>query len=186
MPSHDKDLSQLTDAELVVIAQDDLRAFDVLYRRYGGLVSGYAHARLQSRVEAEDVLSATFQRAMMGIHTLRDPEKFRPWLFRIAYTQIVEQQRYRAAHPAGDRIVLEEVPGRQDVEGQVVAADERRRVADCIQRLSSDQREVMHLHLADRRGPEIAGLLNLSQAAVRMRLSRGIRSLRACVGGEPA
>jgi len=78
----------IADADLVAAAKEgDRWASDALYRRYVGPVGGMATRLLASMPDAEDVVHDAFLKAFQKLHTLREPERFRSWLFRIAVTE---------------------------------------------------------------------------------------------------
>jgi hypothetical protein len=63
-----------TDAELVRLAQQDLRKFSDLYDRYVQRVYRYLLIRMGSVADAEDVTSQTFMAALENLH--RYPGKY--------------------------------------------------------------------------------------------------------------
>lgn len=80
--------SGIADADLVEdVKTGDRWAFDALYRRYAGAIGGMATRLLASRQDADDVVHDTFLKAFQKLHTLRDPARFRSWLFSIAVSE---------------------------------------------------------------------------------------------------
>jgi RNA polymerase sigma-70 factor (ECF subfamily) len=80
--------------QLVEAARTDREAFATLYRRYLPKIHAFAYRRSHSQHVAEDVTSATFERA------LRQFDKFEwrgggfgPWLFRIAANEVNDHWR---------------------------------------------------------------------------------------------
>jgi Sigma-70 region 2 len=70
---------------LVERARRDRGAFGELYRRHVQAVFGYAFRLTGSRTAAEDITSATFERAMRTIGSYEwQGVGIRPWLLRIA------------------------------------------------------------------------------------------------------
>lgn len=79
---------------LVEAARQDPNAFAALYRRYVERIHGYAFRRSNSRAIAEDVTSATFEKALRGLSSYRWREPgIGPWLFRIASNELVDVYR---------------------------------------------------------------------------------------------
>ncbi|MCA9685885.1 MAG: sigma-70 family RNA polymerase sigma factor, partial [Myxococcales bacterium] len=71
-------------AALVLAARDgDRRAFATLYRNHGRMVHGVLLARLP-RAELRDALQEVFTTALAKLASLREPERFGPWLATIA------------------------------------------------------------------------------------------------------
>jgi len=89
--------------ELVERARHDADAFAELYRRHVGAIHGFVYRRTGSREVAEDLTSATFEKALAGIDRFRwTPGGIAPWLFRIA-TNLVTDHHRRRGRRSGDR-----------------------------------------------------------------------------------
>lgn len=93
-----------TDRALVERAQQDrdMDAFETLYRRYVDRVHAFAYRRSGSAAVADDVTSATFERALRSIGSFRwRGGGFVPWLYRIAANELADhfrsEQRSRVA-----------------------------------------------------------------------------------------
>ncbi|MCA9606529.1 MAG: hypothetical protein KC619_13080, partial [Myxococcales bacterium] len=85
---------RVTDAELVRRAlEDDAWARAALYHRHAPTVANLALRLLRDRDQAADVLQDTFIEALTGLHRLREPDKVRAWLRRIAVNRV--QRRFR-------------------------------------------------------------------------------------------
>lgn len=73
------------------------------YRRYVDRVHGFAFRRSGSQEVAEDVTSATFERALRSLHRFKwRSGGFAPWLFRIAANELIDYHR-RRGRQQGDR-----------------------------------------------------------------------------------
>jgi RNA polymerase sigma-70 factor (ECF subfamily) len=176
-----------TERELAEIAaaQIDRAAFAPLYERYVDLVWRYALSRLGDRERAADATSQTFQRALAALpnyrpHRRGDGTTFRSWLMAIARNVVIdEQRRVRPATPLDDpaagRWLVDDARG---PEAHAVAADERRRVNDALAQLPDAQRQIVELRLLGLKGREIAGLLDMTESAVKTAHFRAIARLR--------
>ena len=84
-------------------ARTDPDAFAELYRRYVDRVHAYARRRTGSCEAAEEITSATFEKALRGLHRFRwGPGGVGPWLFRIAANELTDHHR-RQGRRRGDR-----------------------------------------------------------------------------------
>ena len=73
---------------LVERARSDPEAFATLYRRYVRRIHAFAYRRSGSMEVAEEITSATFERALAGLPAFRwRGGGFEPWLYRIAATE---------------------------------------------------------------------------------------------------
>lgn len=88
----------LDERTLVARAQaGDVDAFAELYRSHVGRVYAFAHRRSGSREMAEDLTSATFERAIRSLHAYDAASGgFASWLFRIASNLAADDHRRRA------------------------------------------------------------------------------------------
>lgn len=95
--------NQSDERALVELARQDVNAFAELYRRYVERIHAYAFRRSGSRTVAEDVTSATFEKALrgLGVYRWREPG-IGPWLFRIASNEFANHHRRVARQ---DRVV---------------------------------------------------------------------------------
>jgi DNA-directed RNA polymerase specialized sigma24 family protein len=77
---------------------------DVLLDRYGREIQGIAWLILRDREAAEDVLVDTLLTALDRGNQLRDPERLRPWLMRIATNRALAVRRSSAGVVARIRV----------------------------------------------------------------------------------
>ena len=166
-----------TDAQLVVAAQADRRAFGALYARYVDAVYRYCYYRLGNREAAEDAISSVFTRALAALPRYRN-ESFRPWLFTIAHNVVIDAvRRSRPARPLADARDVWAKGG--DPEEMVVAELETDGLQALLDRLPADQRQVMELPLSGLTSPEVGRVLGRSPAAIRSLQFRAVQRLRA-------
>ena len=80
----DQEYSDISDAELIPLVEENTSAFSELYERYYLRVFYYLLDLVKNRPDAEDLTSQTFLSAFASIRKLRRKESFGAWLFRIA------------------------------------------------------------------------------------------------------
>ena len=168
------------DALLVArIRSGDEEAFEALVGRYQAPLFRYLNGLVGDQEQARDLVQETFLRAYRSLGSLEDPSLLRSWLYRIAHNQACSALRRRRliswlpllpAHQAGGPS-----PDRSAIEAA--------RVEEALGRIPRDQRAPLLLHLvAGFSYAEIAGLLNVTEGTVRMRISRGRAAFRAAYG----
>jgi len=89
-------LKMLNDEELVVVyAQGNNSAFDILLNRHKDTVYSYIYFIVRNRELAEDIFQETFVKAIITIKQGRYTEngKFRAWISRIAHNLIIDNYR---------------------------------------------------------------------------------------------
>ncbi len=173
-------MGQMTDAELVSASRRGERAaFGALVERYQGVVCAVSYSRTGDRALSEDVAQDTFIAAWRQLDRLRETVKLRSWLCGIA-RNLARKARKRSERETA-------------FEGELVATDgnpfdsacdaEAERVMrEAMARMPETYREPLLLHYSEGLSVrEIADTLELSEAAVMQRLSRGRQYLAAGV-----
>lgn len=169
----------------------DVRAFEMLHRRYYARIYRFAFLRLGNAEEAADVASHTFLQALNKLHTFqfRRAASIYPWLHRIASNRVVDVVRDQ---PAGGMLSLD-AQAAEDVDSflEYLPADgpspqelvERSEVQEvvrqAINQLPADQARAIALRfLGDLSIREIAQALDRSEGAVKSLLHRALEGMR--------
>lgn len=169
------------DGELVeAVRAGDTAAFSELYRAHAGAVHRVAAAMLNDPAAAGDVVQEAFVRALEQISSLRDPERFRPWLLSIARHCAVDflRQRQRAGSLADvDAEHLRDQAGGPD------AVAELSELAGLLKRsmVALSTRDATAVFLVSQLGyapAEVAKVLGVSVGAAKVVVHRARRRLR--------
>jgi RNA polymerase sigma-70 factor (ECF subfamily) len=143
-----------------------------------------AYTMLHDRQEAEDAVQQAALDAWRGFARFRDDGRgMGPWLLTIVANQCRARRRspwWRLGRPAGDAAEPAGVaPGPEE---DIVRRDVLGR---SFSRLSAEQRAVLLLYYdLDLSQEDIARILRIRAAAVKSRLHRGLRRLRALLDEE--
>lgn len=163
------------------------RAFEQLVVLFQGEVFGMVYHRTSCPSDAEDLTQDVFLRAYRNLPRLKDPERFRSWLLRIASNRIwdfLRRKRFLAFFHPADGVPQPEVLEAEDGEGS--EADSRmmreefwEHIRAFCKGLSRWEREVFTLrfmeHLSTR---EIAEVVGKSESAVKTHLHRAVKKLQ--------
>jgi len=178
-----------------ILAGDD-RAFERLLERYAPMVLGYLCGKIGSDSDREDLLQEVFFAAYCRIASLRDRDRFGPWLMRITRNKLFDFCRERSARtPIAS---LEGYPGTVDSSPVTQRADlspgpmdkaslaeTQNLVMDAIGKMDERYRTVLFMRLIAEETPQaIARGLGLKSSTVRMRLLRGLKKLRKALQNE--
>lgn len=171
----------IDEQRLVDRARTDPDAFAELYRAHAGRVHAMAWRRLGSREAAEDVTSATFERAWQALPDFRWHDGgFPAWLLRIAANQVTDHVRReaRARSPRGQRaLALLAAPIAGGADEHLAGDDPALRAA--LGRLRPRYAEAITLrHLADLEPAEAAAALGVSPSTFAVVLHRAHAALR--------
>ena len=180
-----QDRDQRSDAQLLAATATDADAFGVFYRRHVRWVLAVCARRGRDPELAADVTAEVFATALAA------SDRFEPargpaggWLFGIALNKLADaQRRGHAERRARQRLGIPSIAltdddiARIDELASLVSGGD---VAQLLAPLPPEQRAAIHARIVqEREYHEIAGELDLSEAAVRQRVSRGLATLRA-------
>lgn len=173
---------------VVLAAQSgDLEAFGALVEQFTPLIMAFLLGQLKHREDAEDVAQATFVAAFRHLNQLRAPAALPAWLLRLARNAAMDHRRQKSADKRGghlellslDAIALAQPAAVEGAASQAEAREFEALVMQEIAALDETKGVVLRMRLiAEASVPEIAEALEISEEAVRMRLSRGLRELR--------
>jgi RNA polymerase sigma factor (sigma-70 family) len=163
-----------------LLTSGDPEAFGVFYDRHVRDVLAYMMRRTADPEAAADLTAETFAAAIVA------RRRYRPgavpangWLFSIAQRRLIDHQRRGYADQRlRRRLGLERrVPGDDDAAMIRVLGDTGH--VEWLQMLPSDQRAAVTARVVDEREyAEIAAEQGVPETAVRMRVSRGLATLR--------
>jgi RNA polymerase sigma-70 factor (ECF subfamily) len=174
-----------TDRELLVASRGETAAFEELYRRHVGATIRFAARRADRPGDVVDLVGAVWLEVVASLDRY-DPHRgdALPWILGIAANLCaVERRRQAREREVVRRLGGRLPPGDDDFE-RLEGAIDAHAVAPALRRglgeLPPAERAVAELVILDGLTPtEAAEALGVRSAAVRMRLARARRKLRA-------
>lgn len=158
-------------------ADGDVRAFEVLVRRYGPLMRVYASRVLGSNDEMDDVVQESFITAWQQLPTLDNGAAVKSWLMRIVSRKSVDRIRARRPHVNID-LTDAPTPERHSPDRLAEAESQTEALTRALADLPDDQRRCWMLReLAECSYGEIAEELELPVSTVRGLLARARKTL---------
>jgi RNA polymerase sigma-70 factor (ECF subfamily) len=157
----------------------DAEAFAELIRRFEGVALSIAYASLRNAADAGDVVQDSFLRAWQRLDSLDDPSRFGHWLGRMVKNLAIDfHRRKRPGLLEGDV-----ASGKAGVSAAMEADERRAQIDQALSALDELSRKCVLLrYFENLSSKEIGDVLNLSAAAVDMRLSRARNQLRDSLG----
>lgn len=174
------ELSEKTLREHVKAVQDgDRNAFGPIYDQYFLQVYRYYVSRVKRDEEAEELTSEAFFKALRGIESYR-PEgniPFSAWLFRIVKNLLIDHYRKQREHSE----LTDDMPfadQNMDSSRQANQHFSREMLNSALEELPQMQAQAISLRFfSELSNSEIALVLDKSETAVRILLSRGLKRL---------
>jgi RNA polymerase sigma-70 factor (ECF subfamily) len=159
----------------------DKEAFCALYGLYKDRLYRYAFYRLQNEEDAKDAVSDCVLSAFTQIGQLKKAEAFPAWLFRILYcccaSIIKAQARQRSSESFDD---LENTLS-SDFQSEI----EKTELQQALLVLDENERDIVLLSvIGGFNSREIGKMTDMTAGAVRSKLSRSLKKMRAFLEGE--
>jgi len=171
------------DADLVARSlAGDRDAFSRIVSRYQTLICSLAYSRIGNLGQSEDVAQETFITAWKHLRHLRDPAKLRSWLCGILRNRVhknLDREGREPAHHAESLDITHDLPGSEALPSeQTVRREEEAILWRSLERIPESYREALILFYREHQSIEaVAAELDLSEDAVKQRLSRGRKLL---------
>ncbi|MEY2879709.1 MAG: hypothetical protein RLZZ15_2089 [Verrucomicrobiota bacterium] len=171
-----------SDHALMLAARDgELDALGELFERHHGPLFGFLVKFTGDRTAAEDIAQTVFQRMLKYRHTYRDDGSFTAWMYHLARRCAADHFRRAGAAPrATDPVNLTDHADDTPHAGQHAATrDDHALLHTALARLDREDREVLLLaRFQELSFAEIAGILECSAGAAKVRAHRALGELR--------
>jgi RNA polymerase sigma-70 factor (ECF subfamily) len=164
----------LTDDRKVIelVLKGDKEAFNLLIRRWEKPIYSFIVRMIGDRDEGMDICQDCFMKAYRELRTLKDPDRFSAWLYRIAHNACLSRLR-----KSYGKKWVELDP---DAESPHVPAENRLAVEKALRQLPEDQREVVILKVFQGlKFSEISAIQNAPVSTVKSRLYMAFEKLRS-------
>lgn len=165
--------------KLVLAAQKDAKAFQALYEEFYEAIYYFIAARVDYESDTDDICSQTFLKAMINLPKYRFKGlPFSAWLYRIAINEV--NLFYRATKKSRAIIIDEEAIPEMIVETES-SYDQQSidLLIQSIHHLNPTEVELLELRYFEKRSVrEVAMILNMSEANVKVKCHRVIKKLK--------
>jgi RNA polymerase sigma-70 factor (ECF subfamily) len=166
----------------------DRAAFEEIVRRCARLLYCKLYLETGDSHRAEDLVQETLLVAWRSIRQVTDPGGFRPWLFSIAHSVLVDSCRREGRKKrAGPRVGIEALAAVSDTRPtppeKLQQDEDQRRVLGVLRSMPEEYRlPLMLRYLAGADYETISQQLGLSNGSLRGLLNRGMTRLREKMG----
>jgi RNA polymerase sigma factor (sigma-70 family) len=175
---------QIADSELVArSAAGDRNAFGEIVARYQSLICSLGYSATGSLTQSEDLAQETFLAAWKQLCALREPAKLRPWLCGIARNIINDTFRRQGREPVHHADPLDPSHDSHACAAapseEAISREEESILWRSLESIPPLYREPFILFYREGQSVErVANALEISEDAVRQRLSRGRKLLQ--------
>ncbi|MBL1229257.1 sigma-70 family RNA polymerase sigma factor [Enterococcus sp. BWB1-3] len=159
--------------------EGELLGAEELLDEYADMVYRIAFVQMKQSSDADDIFQEVFLRLVEHIHTLKSKEHAKHWLIRVTINCC---KKYFDTSWSKKRVGMDEYL----LEQKTISQDENvENLLEACLSLGEDQRTVIHLFYFEGYSVrEISQLLELSESAVKTRLSRARDALRLKMKGD--
>jgi RNA polymerase sigma-70 factor (ECF subfamily) len=167
-----------------LLTSPDAASFGLFYRRHVRSVIGYFMRATRNADIAADLTAETFAAALVARRRYRPgAAPARAWLHGIAANKLADwRRRGYAEDRARRRLGMERVELSDEDRRQFAYLAEDVEVLELVDELPAEQAGAVRAYVIEERAyPDIAAELDVSEAVVRKRVSRGLAALRARV-----
>ncbi len=160
----------------------DREAFDALARAVGDKCMAIAFRILRDADRADDAVQAALIMAWRELRTLRDSDRFEPWLHRILTNECYAEARRRRRWSAQIRLLPMQ---REPESGEIMTVNDRDQLDRAFRRLTVEQRSVLVFHhYVGLPLTEVAARLGIPIGTAKSRLHHATNALRASLEAD--
>ncbi len=171
-----------SDHELMIaVREGDLDALGELFERHHGPLYGFLIKFTGQRTAAEDIAQIVFQRMLKYRHTYRDRGSFTAWMYHLARRCAADHFRKASNSPAATdpSDLVNHADDAPHAGEREASRDDHVLLRTALAQLDRDDREVLLLsRFQELPFAEIAGILECSVGAAKVRAHRALRELR--------
>ena len=170
-----------------LLAGTDPAGFEEFYGRHVDTLLGFFARRTRDAELAADLTAETFAAALSGRRRFDAGHGSAVgWLFGIAMKKLADaQRRGYADKKARRRLGMERIDLTDADIARIDRLGESTAASALVEALAPDQREAIRAHVLDERSyADIAADIEVSEAVVRKRVSRGLKTVRERMGAR--
>lgn len=173
----------MDDISLVRLAQSgDANAFNELAKRWQGKIHRFVYGFFGNADDAGEITQKTLIRVYRKVQDLEDPNRFSPWIYRIANNLCLDELkragRRRSMPLNGEETLIADSPGSTPA-GLMENRELGEIIQDALFMLPDEQRIVIVLkEFEGMKFREIADILEEPENTVKSRMYYGLKTLR--------
>ena len=179
---------QSDEALLQLVAQRNLAAYDLLYRRHAQVMYNLIVRIVRDTATAEDLLQDVFWQVWENANQYRGSGAALAWMMRVARNRALDQLRRQRVRPptvSDNAEEVEMVPAAISTEETVEMQMRRAQVQRALESIPEDQRLCLELaYFEGLSQREIAEQTNLALGTIKSRIRIGLEKLERVLRGS--
>ncbi|MCC6457821.1 MAG: sigma-70 family RNA polymerase sigma factor [Caldilineaceae bacterium] len=181
--------SQQSDEVLLqLVAQRNLAAYELLYRRHAQVMFNLIARIVHDPAAAEDLLQDVFWQIWENAHQYRGSGAALAWMMRVARNRSLDQLRRQGARPptvSADAEEVENIADGTTIEETVEMQMRRAQVQRALDSIPEDQRRCLELaYFEGLSQREIAEQTNLAVGTIKSRIRIGLEKVERLLRGS--
>ena len=164
------------------MAQGQESALVQFFRVFEPKIFAFAKIRLNDSQEASDLLHEVMWEVWRSAGRFEGRSSVTSWVFGIAHHKVVDRIRSRSKHSAEPLDEIAEIESDQDVEGLITQKQMGTHLQHCMEKLSDDHRQVVHLaFFEDLSYREISDIVGSPEGTLKARMFHAKQALKRCL-----
>jgi RNA polymerase sigma factor (sigma-70 family) len=172
-------LDPLSDNSLMLkVREGDLQKLGLLFERYKNILFGYFFKLSKDKEVSEDLVQMVFMRVIKYKHAYRGDGSFKTWVFHIARNIQVDQ--WRKEKKSGIKVSTYQLEDRIATDSDIDHQEKNLQILErALDLLPAEKKELIVLSkLKGMKYKEIAQMMNLSEATIKVRAFRALKELK--------
>jgi RNA polymerase sigma-70 factor (family 1) len=176
----------ISDSDLVRCLQnEDLDAFDLIFKKYSRRLYAFALQYLKSNEEAEEIVQEVFLKIWENRKKLKQENSLKSYLFTISYHDICKHFRKRVYNENLKKVISESGNQIFSLDDQISYQSVLEQIDSIIEKLPSKQKEVFIKSRKEGKSTrEIAEEMKLAPGTVDNRISDALKFIRKSMGNN--
>lgn len=171
----------VTDELLVTkVLSGERDAFDILIRKYQGIIYNYIYKMTLSREDSEDIIQEVFIKAYENLYKLENRERFYSWLFKITINTMntfLKGKKHQTLVEE-DVILNIQVNAKDTPEEILQAKEDNRELLKKLSVLSEEQKNAMVLkYVQGFSYKEVGDILGIKEETIKTKIFRAKKRL---------
>ncbi len=164
------------------IAEGSEAALGEFYRQFEKRIFAFAQIRLNDFHEAADLLNEVMLEVWRGAGRYEGRSSVTSWVFGIAHHKVIDRLRKKGKHHWEELESAETVESDQNLEDLLNHAQLGEHIQRCMEKLSDDHRQVVHLaFFEDLSYREVGQIMGSPEGTIKARMFHAKQALKRCL-----